>query len=170
VFDLINPTRRSLFLASLPWLISGANVAAVMADERVFSIAVLNFQATTPDMVAEGRDLAQAILSDLRSSGKFASVDPNLFGNKSVNIDTAPQFRDWQAIGVDYLLIGRVARHPSGRVWAAFRLWDVTNGVPVAGQQYVTPDPSGIPHAIADLVFERVTTGQPGRLDDENKR
>ena len=53
-----------------------------------------------------------------------------------------------------------------GKLNTAFRLWDLSSGEQVAGQQYAT-DPSNarrVAHIVADAVFTRVT-GEKGFLD-----
>src|SRR6202000_1332641 len=61
---------------------------------------------------------------------------------------------------------GRMTRRGGGRVKAEFRLWDVTSGQQLTGQQYFTaPDNwRRIAHIVSDQVYERLT-GEKGYFD-----
>ena len=62
-------------------------------------------------------------------------------------------------MGVQGLVTGRVTRDSAGRLKAEFRLWDVTTGQQMTGQQYVT-DPNNwrrVGHIISDAVYTKIT-------------
>ena len=64
------------------------------------------------------------------------------------------------------LITGRVTRQADGRLKVEFRLWDVTSGQQLTGQQYfTTPDNwRRISHIVSDQVYERLT-GEKGYFD-----
>lgn len=160
MLGLINITRRrvrsalllGLFLSSFP-------MCMLTADARILSIAVPNFLGSSPDELEKGRRLAEALVSDLRVSGRFAPLDPDRYSRMIVEFDGRPQFADWRAIGVKYLVSGEIAIRSDGRIHVGFRLWDVMAGQLVAGMQYIVASDEfhRIPHVIADAIYERLT-------------
>jgi TolB protein len=99
------------------------------------------------------------IASNLKRSGYFVPLDKARFPAAAPNFDAAPEFGAWKATGVQGLVVGRVTKDPSGRLKAEFRLWDVTTGQQVTGQQYFT-DPNNwrrIGHIISDAVYSKIT-------------
>lgn len=131
-----------------------------------------------------GVEITAVIANNLRRSGYFAPVDPTRFPERSPAFDAAPQFDLWRAQQVQGLVTGRVTRESSGRLRAEFRLWDITTGQQITGQQYFT-DPANwrrIAHIISDAVFTRITgvggffdtrivfVDETGPKDDRRKR
>src|SRR5262252_3998005 len=84
------------------------------------------------------RTITQIIAGNLRRSGLFAPIDPAAYIEKVVAIDALPRFPDWRAISAQALVTGRLTRQPDGRLKAEFRLWDVSAGQQLVGQQYFT--------------------------------
>ncbi|HEV2557106.1 MAG TPA: Tol-Pal system beta propeller repeat protein TolB [Microvirga sp.] len=113
------------------------------------------------DFAGEG-DLGQrvsgVITNNLQRSGYFEPLDKARFPERP-SFDVAPRFEAWRAAGAQALVTGRMTRDPSGRLRAEFRLWDVTSGQQLAGQQYFT-DPNfwrRIGHIISDAVYTKIT-------------
>jgi TolB protein len=106
-----------------------------------------------------GPQVGGIIANNLKRSGYFIPLDKGRFPGAAPNFDAAPDFGAWKATGVQGLVTGRITRDPSGRLKAEFRLWDVTTGQQVAGQQYFT-DPNNwrrIGHIISDAVYTKIT-------------
>src|ERR1700720_3475312 len=101
-------------------------------------IAIPNFVAGTPADGEVGVGVAQVITNNLQRCGLFAPIDQAAFIEKIVNIDTPPQFQSWKTINAQALVTGRMTRQNDGRLKAEFRLWDVTSGQQLTGQQYFT--------------------------------
>src|SRR5262249_31163939 len=122
-----------------------------------------DFQGGSQDEVEKGRTVAQVIVADLRTSGRFAPLDPGLYAGKMFKVDTMPQFTDWRVIGTEYLVIGQLALRSNEHIKVGFRLWDIVAGQQIVAVQYsVTSDHlHRIPHVIADAVYGRLT-GQVG--------
>jgi TolB protein len=129
-------------------------------------IALPDFLAGSPSDGEPARLISQIINSNLRRSGLFLPIDPSAFIERIASTDVAPRFPDWQAIRADALVTGRVTRQQDGRMKVEFRLWDVSGGVQLAGQQYsASPDNiRRIAHIISDLIYTRLT-GEKGYFD-----
>jgi TolB protein len=129
-------------------------------------IAIPDFLGGTPNDAESARTITQVITADLKRSGLFAPIDPAAYIERVVNFDAVPRFPDWKAINAQALITGRVTRQGDGRLKVEYRLWDVSSGQSLTGQQYFTaPDNwRRIPHIVADQVYERIT-GEKGYFD-----
>src|SRR5260221_2185277 len=154
----------SLLLPSL----AGAQTKLQITEGNVapLPIAIPNFVAGSPADGEVGAGVAQVITNDLKLSGLFAPIDQAAFIEKIVNIDAAPQFQSWKTINAQALVTGRMTRQGDGRLKAEFRLWDVTSGQQLTGQQYFTSPEywRRIAHIISDQIYERLT-GDKGYFD-----
>ena len=155
---LTTPTRRgALLMAGAAALAPAAARAQLVIDLRggqfqPMPIAIAGFAGEG------GGTVSQVITNNLRRCGYFSPVDPARQPEKNPPFDAAPQFAAWKASGIQGLVTGRVARD-GGRLRAEFRLWDVTTGQQIDGQQYFT-DPNNVRrvgHIISDAVFAKVT-------------
>lgn len=125
-------------------------------------IAITEFSGD-PEVAA---GITEVITNNLQRIGYFAPIDPAAFVEKSANFDAVPDFAAWQSINAQGLVTGRAVREAGGRIRVEFRLWDVTSGQQLAGQQFYT-DPVNwrrIGHIISDAVLTRVT-GLKGMFD-----
>src|ERR1700710_3200720 len=129
-------------------------------------IAIPNFVAGTPSDNEVGVGVAQVITNNLKRSGLFAPIDQAAFIEKIANIDQPPQFQSWKTINAQALVTGRMTRQGDGRLKAEFRLWDVTSGQQLIGQQYFTSPEywRRIAHIISDQIYERLP-GEKGYFD-----
>src|SRR6478736_5874198 len=157
-------TAASLLLPSL----AGAQTKLQVTEGNVapLPIAIPNFVAGSPADGEIGVGVAQVITNNLKRSGLFAPIDQAAFIEKIVNIDAAPQFQSWKTINAQALVTGRMTRQGDGRLKAEFRLWDVTSGQQLTGQQYFTSPEywRRIAHIISDQIYERLT-GDKGYFD-----
>ncbi|MCY4215041.1 MAG: Tol-Pal system protein TolB, partial [Gammaproteobacteria bacterium] len=124
--------------------------------DRQTRIAVVPFRAG-PEF-GDLEPLSDIIGFDLARSGQFA---PTERGNMlSLPAERAEVFfRDWRILGVEYLLIGRVAAEFNGDVSVSYELYDVTNERAMAEERLTAPPAKwrDLGHAIADVVFEAIT-------------
>ncbi len=129
-------------------------------------IAVPDFVGGTPSDTDAARGITQVITANLRRSGLFAPIDPAAYIEKITSFDVLPRFPDWRTINAQGLITGRVTRQGDGRLKVEFRLWDVSSGQQLTGQQYfTTPDNwRRIAHIVSDQVYERLT-GEKGYFD-----
>ena len=102
--------------------------------------------------------VSSVVTNDLRRSGYFLPLEKGRFP-ESPNFDAAPGFEKWRAAGVQGLVTGRVSRDASGRLKVEFRLWDVTSGQQITGQQYGTDAANArrAGHLISDSVYTKIT-------------
>src|SRR6476659_3208770 len=129
-------------------------------------MAIPDFVGGTPGDTEAARGITQVITNNLRRSGLFNPIDPAAYIEKIVSFDVLPRFPDWRAINAQGLITGRVTRQGDGRLKVEFRLWDVSSGQQLTGQQYfTTPDNwRRIAHIVSDQVYERLT-GEKGYFD-----
>ena len=163
--------RREAIIALLASFVSGPLSARnVTVDAPAMLIAIPGFFGSSPDELGKGHDLALLVASDLRSSGKFAPLDPVKYGGMVIEPDLAPEFDHWRALSAQCLVTGRLSRQPDGRFKVEFRLWDVATAQQIyAAQHFVTQDQwHRIPHVIAESIHERLT-GQAVRFGDKNQ-
>ncbi|UFW47001.1 MULTISPECIES: hypothetical protein [Bradyrhizobium] len=121
-------------------------------------IALPDFAAAGPSETELGSSLSRAIASDLKQSGAFELVDQVAFLDKNVNVDAPPEFSDWRRTRTQGLVVGRITRQPDDRIKVEFRLWDVSSGAQLAGQQFIgSPgDLSGIGHMISGEIYQSI--------------
>ncbi len=123
-------------------------------------IAVTNFVGE------QGQALTGIITNNFKRSVFLQPLDPKSFSQQITNPDQAPQMDAWRMINAQFVVTGRVARAPDGRLRTEFRLWDVSTGQQITGQQYVT-DPNNsrrVAHIVSDAIFSRIT-GEKGFFD-----
>jgi TolB protein len=165
-------TRRSASGLILGLVSSFASTRLAFAQDRYFnvtpggefkpvSVAVTQFAGD-----AAGAALTGIIINNFSRSVFLAPVDPKTFPAPVTNPDQPPQMDAWKGINAQFIVTGRSGAGPDGRLQTEFRLWDVSTGAQVAGEQYVT-DPNNsrrVAHIISDAIFTRIT-GEKGFFD-----
>ena len=159
------PRRRTAplatLLAFLAFVLVGACPAQAQLQLRIgggafqpLPIAIADF-AGDPSL---GGLVSGVVTNNLRRSGYFTPLDKARFPEQP-QFDAAPNFEKWRATGVQGLVTGRVGRDASGRMRAEFRLWDVSTGQQLIGQQYGTDANSWrrVAHIISDAVYSKIT-------------
>ncbi len=126
---------------------------------RPINIAVMNFA---------GDDAARLVTSVVNNNFKrsvfLKPVD--VAGMADIGPDRAPDLEAFRNTAAQFVLTGRSQRGGDGRLKTEFRLFDVTTGEQVAGQQYVTDagNTRRVAHLVCDAVFTRIT-GEKGFFD-----
>nr|WP_221189716.1 Tol-Pal system beta propeller repeat protein TolB [Azomonas macrocytogenes] len=131
------------------------NILITSGSNRAIPIAVVPFgwQGGTP----LPEEIATIIGNDLRNSGLYEPLPAqNMIGRPSQAADVV--YRDWQALGAQYVLVGNIAP-AGGRLQVQFALLNV------ATQQQVTSGSVGgspdqlrdMAHHISDQAFEKLT-------------
>lgn len=107
-------------------------------------------------------DVASVIAADLARSGRFAPMSRRemlVTPHRQEDID----FREWQLLSMNNLLVGEVAKNPAGGYMLRYQLFDAFNGKKLLSNSVPSTE-KGLRHAahrIADAVYEQLT-GEPG--------
>lgn len=157
---LLKISSLFLLLASMPTM-AALKIEITQGVSAAQPIAVVKFapDATTGVLPV---DIAQVVSDDLERSGRFAPLAREDFLSYP---STAKQinFRNWQALGQDNLVIGRVRKDKNGLFLVQFQLFDVYKGNQLVGFSIPakSSDLRGVAHRISDLIYEALT-GQKG--------
>ena len=123
--------------------------------ESALPISVVPFAMQGPSGVPV--DVSFIVDADLGRSGYFKTLDQ---GNMPAKPSTAEavQFKDWQAIGQNYLVIGQVTED-HGQYNVQFQLFDVYKGEQLLGYRMASSagELRRTAHHISDLIFEKLT-------------
>jgi TolB protein len=120
-----------------------------------------NITIAVPAMpgAAVGRDIAQVIASDLRSTGMFTPIGPGGIASYPQEQAAAPVFGQWRAAGASALVSGYVDQRADGRLTLACYLHDVTAGRALGNQGFTVTaaDWRRAAHKCADLAYSRLS-------------
>ena len=143
-----------------PPLVVGGSVRSA----QTIAVPAMPVQAGASE--ALGRQIAEVISADLRSTGAFTPLGPNGIGGYSVAQATAPAYGDWRNAGAGALVAGYVEAKPDGRITVACLLHDVTAGRQLASQGFTVAagDWRRAAHKCADTIYARLT-GEGAYLD-----
>ncbi|PCI20714.1 MAG: Tol-Pal system beta propeller repeat protein TolB [Piscirickettsiaceae bacterium] len=124
-------------------------------------IAIVPF-ATAPLAGAMAVDIAQIVSDDLTRSGRFKVLARTDLLSRPSTADQV-NFRNWQVLGQDNLLIGRISPEINGLLNVQFQLFDVYKGEQLTGFNIPArpSDLRGVAHRISDIIYEKLT-GQKG--------
>lgn len=108
------------------------------------------------------QDVSTIVANDLRRSGRFAPL-PNSDLLAHPHQGSEVNFKDWRALNVENLLIGRVRAMGPDSFVVEFQLFDVFKGVQLAGYSIPanTANLRRTAHRVSDIVYETLT-GQRG--------
>lgn len=103
------------------------------------------------------QDIAAVIAADLTRSGQFSVLDRDDMLSSPSHAEEV-HFRDWRALGVDYLLIGR-SENRRNKMVVKYSLFDVhTQRALLANEIRAGRDAErAIAHKLSDAVFEKLT-------------
>ncbi len=134
--------------AADPLLISGGN-------DRAIPIAVVPFAWQGGNALPE--DLAEIIGNDLRNSGSFQPIAPqNMISQPAQASEVI--FRDWSAIGAQYILVGNITANGSN-LQVRYAVLNVsTEQVMLSGEvSGAVAQLRDLAHHIADQAYEKLT-------------
>ncbi|MGL5116323.1 MAG: Tol-Pal system beta propeller repeat protein TolB, partial [Beijerinckiaceae bacterium] len=105
------------------------------------------------------------IAANLKRSGLFSPLEKARHPEKIENFDTVPNFEAWKGTGAQALVTCRVVRN-GNQLQAQYRLWEVSTGQQIEGQQLATDANSWrrAAHIVSDGVFSKIT-GEKGFFD-----
>lgn len=107
-------------------------------------------------------NIGSIISADLARSGRFKTLPEDAMLEQPTTPDQV-QFRTWQALGQDDLVIGQVQQTAPGQYVAEFHLFDAVRGslLTTARIPFATPEVRKTAHRIADIIYQQLT-GEPG--------
>jgi TolB protein len=110
------------------------------------------------------QSVSSVISNNLKRSGLFSPIDKARHPEKP-SFDAAPNFAAWKGTGIQALVTCRVVR-AGGQTQAQYRLWEVSTGEQLVGQQLATESSNWrrAAHIISDGVFSKIT-GEKGFFD-----
>lgn len=131
------------------------NISVTDGVNRAIPIAVVPFGWQGGTVLPE--DMADIIGNDLRNSGMYEPIPRQ----NMISLPTQAGeiiYRDWQALGAQYVLVGSIAP-TGGRLQVQFALFNVASQQQVAaGNVSGTPDQlRDMAHHVADQSFEKLT-------------
>ena len=170
---MIDHRRAHPLLSTLPWLILALALALASASakakltieitggvEGAQPIAVVPFGDL--DGARPSLDIANVIGADLARSGRFRPMPRRemlVTPHRQEDID----FREWQLLGMNNLVVGEVAPAAGGGYSIRYSLFDVFGGNKLLSNSLVATEKGlrNAAHRIADAVYEKLT-GEPG--------
>lgn len=126
-------------------------------DARLISVAVVPF-AVLPGSPPPPIDVADAIRTDLASSGRFAPTDVASMPSRPSD-PAGIRFAEWRQLAVDYVIVGRIAMVHDGGHELEFQVVDARTETTMFGFQ-VPSAPDELPltaREVAELVERRIT-------------
>ena len=160
-------TRRSAV-----GLIAGAALAplaparARVLDLRAGGFQPINIAVTNFSGDDAARTVTSVVTNNFKRSVFLKPVDAAGAGAEPPNPDQTPNLDAYRNVNAQFVLTGRSQRGGDGRLKTEFRLFDVTTGEQVAGQQFVTDaaNTRRVAHLLSDAAFTRLT-GEKGFFD-----
>jgi len=161
---------KRLLLVFLPCLFINLKSYAVLdititqGIKEALPIAVVPFRWRGPDD-ALPLDMHVTIANNLARSGRFRTMDPRDMPQRPASYNEI-NFRDWQLLGMEHIVIGSIRTPPDGSYDIEFRLVNIYSGSQVAGFRISTEHRQlrRTAHRISDIIFERLT-GVKGAFD-----
>lgn len=103
-------------------------------------------------------DVAGIVGADLTRTGRFApAAERDLVARPTTGEEV--RYGNWRTLGVDHVVVGRVAPDGEQRYRVQFQLLDVLRERQVAGYSYQARGENirGVAHEISDVIYEEVT-------------
>ncbi|MCX7107023.1 MAG: Tol-Pal system beta propeller repeat protein TolB [Methylococcales bacterium] len=121
--------------------------------ESAVPIAVVPFASQTAPV-----NISAVVNADLERSGYFKMMAEQSMPDKPTTAAEV-NFKDWQALGQNYLVIGQVADAGGGQYNVQFQLLDAYKSGQLLGYRMSssTSDLRRTAHHISDLIFEKLT-------------
>ena len=156
---------RGLALLCLLWLPAqtvALTIEITQGAVGALPIAVVPFAWEGDTAQAPPQDVAAIVAADLGRSGRFQPLPASDMLSRPSTLQ-AVDFRDWRALNMENLVIGRIRPNGPGGYLVIFQLFDVYRGEQITGYSVPTTA-AGLrttAHQIADILYETLT-GEPG--------
>ncbi len=146
----------SLFIVYIPIIQAELTIEISKGVETATPIAIVPFG--WKGQIGRGpADISAIIKADLSRSGLFKTLENRNMLSTPTQTENI-RFRDWRALGQEYLVIGSV-NEKAGAYQVQFQLLDVYKGKPLMGYR-LTFSKNKIrktAHQISDLIYEKLT-------------
>jgi TolB protein len=154
--------------AAMVWLAAvaaHAQTAALPASAPV-RIAIPAFSSDSPEAEDWAKRIAAVVSADLARSNALVPLEATALAQERISLNAMPLFAEWRTTSASALLVGSVATVSGERLRLAFRLWNVSTGEQLIGEQFYAPRQHWrrLAHVAADSVYSRMT-GAPGYFD-----
>jgi TolB protein len=142
-------------LACISQAVAQLTIEITQGSDNPTSIAIVPFGWHSSGIANE--DVASIIEADLERTGQFVPV-PRGDMLSSPEERSEVYYRDWRALNIDYLLVGKMESTADGLV-ARYQLFDVyTETMVLEGRQAGRFNGQrDIAHAVSDAVYEKLT-------------
>ncbi|HLA75606.1 MAG TPA: Tol-Pal system beta propeller repeat protein TolB [Gammaproteobacteria bacterium] len=153
--------RRLLLLGLLVLLLPMGLARAALTIEITEGVEAALPIAIVPFGVEGGalpEDISAIVAADLRRSGRFAPLpEKDLLARPHEKAQI--NFADWRALGVDDLVIGKVAVTGPGQYAIQFQLFDVFRAAQLTGFRFTSgvAELRNVAHQISDIIYEKLT-------------
>ncbi len=152
-----------IFIRAILWVVVlGLNIQNSFAELNI-EITQGTESATPLAIVPFGSDSAPVNVSgvvnaDLERSGYFKMMDERAMSNQP-STASAINFKEWQGLGQNYMVIGQVVSAGPGQYNVQFQLFDVYKSGQILGYKMSSSgaDLRKTAHYISDLIFEKLT-------------
>ena len=158
--------RKLLTLLTLLLLWQASAHAALTIEitkgiEGALPIAIVPF-GLQKGMTPLEQDVAEIVKADLARSGRFRTLPPKDMLSRPTSGDEV-EFRDWQVLGMDNLVVGSIRSDARGGYVVQFQLFDVFRGEQLTGFSIPTTERNlrATAHHISDIIYEKLV-GEPG--------
>ncbi|WP_101757349.1 Tol-Pal system beta propeller repeat protein TolB [Oceanicoccus sp. KOV_DT_Chl] len=144
-----------VFIVLSPQVFGQLTIEITQGRDNPTSIAIVPFGWQSSGFAKE--DVAKIIEADLQRTGQFSPVSRgDMLGLPTEKSEV--YFRDWRALNVDYLLVGKLIATSDG-FSAHYQLFDVyTQQMVLDGNANgLVNDLRGIAHNVSDRVYQKLT-------------
>ena len=154
----------ALLVLLLFWQVNAQAALTIEITEGVkgaLPIAVVPF-GLQKGMTQPEQDVAKIIKADLARSGRFKTLPTADMLSRPTSGDGV-EFRDWQVLGMDNLVVGSIRSDARGGYVVQFQLFDVFRGEQLTGFSIPTTERNlrATAHHISDIIYEKLV-GEPG--------
>lgn len=136
---------------------------------KPLTIAITDFVADHSSENDLAIKITRIVQADLERSGLFHNIDKNAFVQTAgAVLQNAPHYQDWQAIGAQALIAGKLSRLEDDRLRTEFYLFDINSKKRMIALA-LTANPNDwrrIGHKIADNIYSQLT-GEDGYFDTQ---
>ena len=129
------------------------NIEITKGVESATPLAIVPFGSDSSPVNVSG-----VVNADLERSGYFKMMDEQSMVNQP-SAASAINFKEWQGLGQNYMVIGQVVSAGPGQYNVQFQLFDVYKSSQILGYKMASSgaDLRKTAHYISDLIFEKLT-------------